>query len=926
MNSRLLCFIVPFIFFNYAVAQLAERTPAQIYFSLFEQEVVTYGQSLKIEGVVDRNLIDQTIMITLVRPSGHFDNFEIEAGVDGQFSLGKQYQMDAVGMWLIRLEIRNKENLRLLQRESSILVKKGQAHVLNLSQSVTKLGQDVTLRGYLQAGISEPRLINLVVTPPDGTHIQKRITTQPNGAYTYDLTPGQIGRWQMKLTWSGDANYQPVQEIFDFMVVNQAGQVVIVLGHLLEKKNEPFFNELSQIVYQTFFESGFDSNQDIRFLSAVPTDLSETAATIETLKSTLTEWSDPSSNRPLYLYLLSGNQSGQILLTDNNNELVELSPSWLASWISPLKSTIVIVEANYSGRFIQPLLTISNGTIITSSQADQPSYTFPSFSFTSLFCQYLKQNQTIAQSFKYAVETIRHVPVPYKRQLPQLVSDGDNQPNEWTDFSQLGQQRISLSPQTIDPTLFFENSPNPVMIRSGETSNAIIPVQVSGQSADRVFATIFSPSSDIEAADDDHGRIDPFFTNQELVQVETNQGETNTYELIYSNFEKIGTYTILFHAESKNQSARPILTTVTVLDEIIPPSLPDIPKSKIDLVHPQMAYLGQNLTVEVVIETETSLAGWSFDVSYDPKILSFQAATIRDFLGVDIDKIYFEPGILDDELGLIRRLLATRLFPGGSKGTGQLVELSFKTIGIGTSELELKNAQLGAPNGQILAPQISSSIITIIGVLPGDANRDGQVDILDLVTVGRHFSQEGDKLPGDVNADGQVNILDLVMVAKYYGEGEGATAAPSLILDHDQNLLLIHLLEQLESWTDTDKNIQIVISLLKRSTRLNQIHSTRILLNYPNPFNPETWIPFTISPENNGQDGTITIHDSSGRLIRSLDLGPLASGAYLSPNQSAYWDGRTNRGELVPSGVYFCTLAVGSCEEVTTKSPMVIIK
>ena len=80
---------------------------------------------------------------------------------------------------------------------------------------------------------------------------------------------------------------------------------------------------------------------------------------------------------------------------------------------------------------------------------------------------------------------------------------------------------------------------------------------------------------------------------------------------------------------------------MTVLDEIIPPSLPDIPKSTIDLVHPQMAYLGQNLTVEVVIETETSLAGWSFDVSYDPKILSFQVATIRDFLGVDIDKMDF---------------------------------------------------------------------------------------------------------------------------------------------------------------------------------------------------------------------------------------------------------------------------------------------
>ena len=76
MNSRLLRFILPFIFFNYAAAQLIEMTPDQIYFSLFEQEVVTYGQSLEIEGMVDSNLTDQTIIITLVRPSGHFDNFD----------------------------------------------------------------------------------------------------------------------------------------------------------------------------------------------------------------------------------------------------------------------------------------------------------------------------------------------------------------------------------------------------------------------------------------------------------------------------------------------------------------------------------------------------------------------------------------------------------------------------------------------------------------------------------------------------------------------------------------------------------------------------------------------------------------------------------------------------------------------------------
>ena len=927
MNRCLFCLIFPFFFISYTFAQLPEMKLPSISFSLFDQKLITYGQSLILEGLVANGLVDQVVDITLIRPSGYRHTFQVKTTEAGRFSLDEPYQMDAVGSWRICVEVNDNGDLQLQQREESVWVKKGQAEFLNLSQTCAKLDQVTILRGHLLSGKAKPRQIHLAITAPDGERLQKQITTQLNGAYAYNLTPNQIGRWQVELTWLGDANYQPLQKKFNLLVTNQVGQAVVVLGHLLRKQNEKPFNELGQKVFQTFVENGFKANQDIRFLSAIQTEISNTGATIEALKSTLTEWINISPNVPLYLYLLSGNWDGQFLLADNNNELVELSPSQLASWLSPLKLTTIVVDASYSGRFIMPLLAIPNRTIITSSRANQQNSPLPSLAFSSLFCQNLRQNQTLAQAFRRVVETISHIPSPYGQQLPQLATDGDIQPNEWTDFSQLGQQRISLNQQqTREPSLIFEKVPDSVEIWSGITKTGI-SIQVSGQSADRVFATIISPNHELERTIDNYESLNLFVANQDLVKVETDESQTNTYQLVSGAFEKSGIYTIVFHAQYKDQLAWPISTTVSVLNKMIESNMLDLPKSKLSLAHSQTAYLAQNLVVSVQIEAETLLAGWSFDFSYDPKKLSFQEAKIGSFLGAESDKTYFESGILKAEIGLIRRLLATRLAAGGSNGAGQLLELSFKTVGIGASELELKNATLGNPNGQIVPLQISNSVIKILGVLPGDANIDGKVDILDLVTVGRHFSQKGDQLPGDLNDDGQVNILDLVIVAKHYGDGEAPATAPAFItLDFDQKLLLNQLANQLANWPNKDVNIQTVIDLLKGSTHLNQVNCTQILPNYPNPFNPETWIPFTVGSENNGQIGTITIYDSSGRLIRVIDLGQLANGVYFSPNRSVYWDGKTDSGESATSGIYFCVLTIGVYQKITLSWPMVIIK
>ena len=88
----------------------------------------------------------------------------------------------------------------------------------------------------------------------------------------------------------------------------------------------------------------------------------------------------------------------------------------------------------------------------------------------------------------------------------------------------------------------------------------------------------------------------------------------------------------------------------------------------------------------------------------------------------------------------------------------------------------------------------------------------------------------------------------------------------------------------------------------------------------PNPFNPETWIPFQLSQDS---QVAITIYDVQGQPIRQLELGQMAAGRYIRADQAAYWDGKTEAGEAVASGTYFYQLQAG--DYIETKK-MVILK
>ena len=189
-----------------------------------------------------------------------------------------------------------------------------------------------------------------------------------------------------------------------------------------------------------------------------------------------------------------------------------------------------------------------------------------------------------------------------------------------------------------------------------------------------------------------------------------------------------------------------------------------------------------------------------------------------------------------------------------------------------------------------------------------DVNGDGEVNIQDLVAVAAALGQTGENA-ADVNGDGEVNIQDLVAVAAALGEG---AAAPAALRQQGA----VHLTqEDVQHWITQAQQADLTDATSVRGIRfLEQLlaamipKETALLANYPNPFNPETWIPYQLAKP---ADVKLTIYDIQGRVVRDLDLGHQRAGMYHSRSRAAYWDGRNAVGESVASGVYFYTLTAG---------------
>ena len=273
----------------------------------------------------------------------------------------------------------------------------------------------------------------------------------------------------------------------------------------------------------------------------------------------------------------------------------------------------------------------------------------------------------------------------------------------------------------------------------------------------------------------------------------------------------------------------------------------------------------------------------------------------------------------------------TTLASGSSDGTIRLWDTStFENITTLTGHTSGIGSVAFSPDGNTLASGSGDGTILLWNVRPPaperlaeDVNADGVVNIQDLVWVAGAFGQqvpeEGD--PADVNGDGKVNIQDLVAVAAALGQD---AAAPAVIRQQVPKYLATadvqHWLTQAQALNLTDPTSLRGIHFLEQLLSASAPKETALLPNYPNPFNPETWIPYQLATP---ADISVSIYTADGKLVRTLDLGYQPVGIYESKSRAAYWDGKNAVGESVASGVYFYTLTAG---DFTATRKMLILK
>ena len=252
-------------------------------------------------------------------------------------------------------------------------------------------------------------------------------------------------------------------------------------------------------------------------------------------------------------------------------------------------------------------------------------------------------------------------------------------------------------------------------------------------------------------------------------------------------------------------------------------------------------------------------------------------------------------------------------------GGGTLSTTITRTDANGRAQSTLTlGANLRTNTVQVSADGIEVPVTFHAIAIMADVNRDGVVNILDLVSVASEFGDAGTNLAADISGDGVVNILDLVLVAGMFGD---TTAAPSA---QPQGTLTAVVVQQ---WLNNSRALDVSDPIMKRGLMMLEQFlvsltptETELLANYPNLFNPETWIPYRLAED---AFVTLTIYDLNGHVVRTLDVGHRIAAVYEHRSKAIYWDGRNEVGEGVASGVYFYHLSAG---DYSATRKMVILK
>ena len=328
--------------------------------------------------------------------------------------------------------------------------------------------------------------------------------------------------------------------------------------------------------------------------------------------------------------------------------------------------------------------------------------------------------------------------------------------------------------------------------------------------------------------------------------------------------------------------------------------------------------IGKQLTLSLNIANGKNVAGYQAIVLFDGSALDYVESTNGDYLPADaffqdtivvhdwLGETFFGENMWDGKV-----ILAATTSGGAANGDGTLATLTFEVLDYKASRVTLSQVYLIDSDGKRWETTIESGEVieppAPAEALLGDINRDGVVNIQDLVIVSARFGQTGQN-SADLNGDGLVDIVDLVLVANAFGADAAAPSLNPQILEQLTTADIKGWLNQAQHLSLTDPAYLRGITMLEQLLMALTPKETALLPNFPNPFNPETWIPYHLSKD---ADVTLHIYAINGQLVRILTLGHQAAGMYQNRSRAAYWDGKNAFGEPVASGVYFYTLTAG---------------
>jgi len=321
---------------------------------------------------------------------------------------------------------------------------------------------------------------------------------------------------------------------------------------------------------------------------------------------------------------------------------------------------------------------------------------------------------------------------------------------------------------------------------------------------------------------------------------------------------------------------------------------------------------GDTFTFDLYAEDATDVAEWEFDIAFNPTHL--EAIEVRKgyFLASTGTTTSFEKGTIDNQSGRITGLSEAVRNGNSVSGTGLLLSVTFSAKAGGETQVTLHNFQLRDSTGLAIPARPYEVALVVKGGLIWDVNGDELVSILDLILIARDFGKTASLYSRtDVNRDGLITILDLILVARHLGASIPAASPAILEMDNIEGLdpaMIQTWIERAQIDDDGSVAFREGIAYLHSLLALLIPEETALLPNYPNPFNPETWIPYQLSEP---AEVTLRIYTVNGELVRTLAFGHTPGGVYQSRSRAAYWDGKNEVGESVASGVYFYTLTAG---------------